>query len=124
VGQSRSRATESTRVVAGIRPAHETSTARRGPRDLRAHALAEIGELIESGHFSLPVTKTFPLSPHHKRTRSSGEQRAITVKAAEPDKAAAQPFAQVSALTGPRMPQLPKLRAQMSEPAANFRCPR
>ena len=26
------------------------------------HALAEIGELIESGRFSLPVTQTFPLA--------------------------------------------------------------
>ncbi len=26
------------------------------------HALAEIGELIESGHFSLPVARTFPLA--------------------------------------------------------------
>ena len=26
------------------------------------HALAEIGELIESGRFSLPVAQTFPLA--------------------------------------------------------------
>jgi NADPH:quinone reductase-like Zn-dependent oxidoreductase len=26
------------------------------------HALAEIGELIESGRFSLPVARTFPLA--------------------------------------------------------------
>ena len=26
------------------------------------HALAEIGELTESGHFSLPVAQTFPLA--------------------------------------------------------------
>ena len=26
------------------------------------HALTEIGELIESGHFSLPVVQTFPLA--------------------------------------------------------------
>ena len=28
----------------------------------RVHALAEIGELIESGRFSLPVARTFPLA--------------------------------------------------------------
>ena len=28
----------------------------------RGHALAEIGELIESGRFSLPVAQTFPLA--------------------------------------------------------------
>ena len=27
-----------------------------------SHALAEIGELIESGRFSLPVARTFPLA--------------------------------------------------------------
>jgi hypothetical protein len=41
-----------------------------------------------------------PRRPHHKRTRSSGEQREITVKAAEPEKAAPWPFAQVSAQAG------------------------
>jgi hypothetical protein len=33
---------------------------------------------------------------HHMRTRSSGEQRGTTVKAAEDDSAALRPFAQVS----------------------------
>ena len=28
----------------------------------RVHALAEVGELIESGRFSLPVAQTFPLA--------------------------------------------------------------
>jgi NADPH:quinone reductase-like Zn-dependent oxidoreductase len=39
------------------------------------HALAEIGELIESGRFSLPVAQTFPLPRSRKRTASA---RAIT----------------------------------------------
>ncbi|WP_162930980.1 hypothetical protein [Streptomyces sporangiiformans] len=34
---------------------------------------------------------------HHKRTRSSGEQRGTTVKAAGPDDATPRPLAQVSA---------------------------
>lgn len=49
--------------------------------------------------------------PHHKRTRSSGEQRGTTGKGTRPDEAAARPFTQVSARIGPKSPQLPKLRA-------------
>jgi NADPH:quinone reductase-like Zn-dependent oxidoreductase len=33
----------------------------RGDAGRAVHALAEIGELIESGRFSLPVAQTFPL---------------------------------------------------------------
>ena len=33
-----------------------------GDADRAVHALAEIGELIESGRFSLPVARTFPLA--------------------------------------------------------------
>jgi hypothetical protein len=33
----------------------------RGSDGRAVHALAEIGELIESGRFSLPITRTFPL---------------------------------------------------------------
>jgi len=35
------------------------------------HALAEIGELIESGRFSLPVAQTFPLAEIAKAHRVS-----------------------------------------------------
>ena len=35
------------------------------------HALAEIGELIESGRFSLPVARTFPLADVAKAHRVS-----------------------------------------------------
>ncbi|MEU6068530.1 hypothetical protein ABZ864_29750 [Streptomyces sp. NPDC047082] len=42
------------------------------------------------------------VAAHHKRTRWSGEQRGITVKAAEPDKAPAQPSDQFSAPTSPK----------------------
>jgi hypothetical protein len=49
-------------------------------------------------------------SAHHNRTRSSGEQRGTTVKAAQPDEAVPEPFAQVSARPSPKCPQLPKLR--------------
>lgn len=59
-------------------------------------------------------------SPHHKRTRSSGEQRGITGKAVEPDEAAPRPFAQVSARTGRECSQLPKLRAQSLSTAAEL----
>ena len=34
----------------------------RGDAGRAVHALAEIGELIESGRFSLPVARTFPLA--------------------------------------------------------------
>jgi len=34
----------------------------RGDAGRAVHALAEIGELIESGRFSLPVVQTFPLA--------------------------------------------------------------
>jgi NADPH:quinone reductase-like Zn-dependent oxidoreductase len=34
----------------------------RGDDGRAVHALAEIGELIESGRFSLPVAQTFPLA--------------------------------------------------------------
>ena len=34
----------------------------RGDAGRAVHALAEIGELIESGRFSLPVAQTFPLA--------------------------------------------------------------
>jgi NADPH:quinone reductase-like Zn-dependent oxidoreductase len=34
----------------------------RGDAGRAIHALAEIGELIESGRFSIPVTRTFPLA--------------------------------------------------------------
>jgi len=33
-----------------------------GDADRAIHALAEIGALIESGRFSLPVAQTFPLA--------------------------------------------------------------
>ncbi len=34
----------------------------RGDAGRAVHALAEIGELIESGRFSVPVAETFPLA--------------------------------------------------------------
>jgi NADPH:quinone reductase-like Zn-dependent oxidoreductase len=34
----------------------------RGDAGRALHVLAEIGELIESGRFSLPVARTFPLA--------------------------------------------------------------
>jgi NADPH:quinone reductase-like Zn-dependent oxidoreductase len=34
----------------------------RGDAGRAVHALAEIGELIESGRFSLPIVQTFPLA--------------------------------------------------------------
>jgi NADPH:quinone reductase-like Zn-dependent oxidoreductase len=34
----------------------------RGDAGRAIHALAEIGELIESGRFSIPVAQTFPLA--------------------------------------------------------------
>lgn len=49
---------------------------------------------------------------HHRRTRSSGEQRGITGKAAEPEEAPVLPFAQVRSATAPKCPQLPKLRSR------------
>jgi NADPH:quinone reductase-like Zn-dependent oxidoreductase len=41
------------------------------------HALAEIGELIESGRFSLPVARTFPLAEIARahRTGEAGHVR-------------------------------------------------
>jgi len=38
------------------------------------HALAEIGELIESGRFSLPVAQTFPLGPSAPSQRPEVER--------------------------------------------------
>lgn len=52
--------------------------------------------------------------PHHECTRSSGEQRGITVKVALPDDATSRPFALVGARTTPTCSQLPKLMAQAS----------
>lgn len=49
--------------------------------------------------------------PHHKRTRSSGEQRGTTVKATESDETRYQANAQFSSPTRPKCPQLPKLMA-------------
>ena len=40
------------------------------------HALAEIGELIESGQFSLPVAQTFPLAEIAEAHRVSEDGRA------------------------------------------------
>jgi hypothetical protein len=54
------------------------------------------------------------LSPHHKRTRSGGEQRGITGKATQPGEAATLPFLQVSARTSRKCSQLPKLRVLVS----------
>lgn len=48
-------------------------------------------------------------SPHHKRTRSCGEQRGTTGKAVPPDDASTRPFPQVSARNSSKRPQLPKL---------------
>jgi NADPH:quinone reductase-like Zn-dependent oxidoreductase len=43
----------------------------RGDSGRAVHALAEIGELIESGRFSLPVAQTFPLAEVAKAHRVS-----------------------------------------------------
>jgi hypothetical protein len=61
----------------------------------------------------LPLAHAPRPTPHHNRTRSSGEQRGITVQAATPDGAAPSPFAQVSAPTDRRESQLPKPIAQV-----------
>ena len=49
----------------------------RGDDGRALHALAEIGPLIESGRFSLPVAQTFPLAgiADAHRTGESGHQR-------------------------------------------------
>lgn len=39
-----------------------TSRFSRGDAGRAVHAIAEIGELIESGRFALPVAQTFPLA--------------------------------------------------------------
>ncbi len=52
---------------------------------------------------------TVGASLHHYRTRSSGEQRGTTVNTTELDEAVPESFAQVSAQTAPKCPQLPKL---------------
>jgi hypothetical protein len=48
-------------------------------------------------------------APHHHRTRSSGEQRGITVKADGTCEVQGQPSMQVSARFSLECPQLPKL---------------
>ncbi|MFE7030306.1 hypothetical protein ACFU9Y_08340 [Streptomyces sp. NPDC057621] len=57
--------------------------------------------------------------PHHRRTRSGGEQRGATVKTAQPEEAAPWPFAQVRTKASAKYPQLPKLRVRVrfSSPA-------
>ncbi|GGX27965.1 hypothetical protein GCM10010383_68340 [Streptomyces lomondensis] len=52
------------------------------------------------------------IESHHKRTRSSGEQRGITGNMSAADEVTAQPSGQVRAKTGPECSQLPKLRAR------------
>jgi NADPH:quinone reductase-like Zn-dependent oxidoreductase len=49
----------------------------RGDDGRALHALAEIGPLIESGHFSLPVAQTFPLTDiaGAHRAGEAGHQR-------------------------------------------------
>ncbi|WP_329478768.1 zinc-binding dehydrogenase [Kribbella sp. NBC_01510] len=51
------------------------------------HALAEIGELIESGQFSLPVAQTFPLgeiAAAAHRVSEDGHARGKLVLVVEP----------------------------------------
>jgi NADPH:quinone reductase-like Zn-dependent oxidoreductase len=49
--------------IADIRGAREHGVSfSRGDAGRAVHALAEIGELIESGRFSLPIVQTFPLA--------------------------------------------------------------
>ncbi len=45
----------------------------RGDAGRAVHVLAEIGELVESGRFSLPVAQTFPLAEIAKAHRVSEE---------------------------------------------------
>ena len=50
-------------TIADFGGAHEHGVRfSRGDAGRAVHALAEIGELIESGRFSLPVARTFPLA--------------------------------------------------------------
>ncbi len=51
----------------------------RGDAGRAVHALCEIGELIESGRFSLPVAQTFPLTDVAEAHRAS-EQRHVRGK--------------------------------------------
>jgi NADPH:quinone reductase-like Zn-dependent oxidoreductase len=49
--------------IADIRGAREHGVRfSRGDAGRAVHTLAEIGELIESGRFSLPIVQTFPLA--------------------------------------------------------------
>jgi NADPH:quinone reductase-like Zn-dependent oxidoreductase len=47
----------------------------RGDAGRAVHVLAEIGELIESGRFSLPVAQTFPLAEVAEAHRVSEDGR-------------------------------------------------
>jgi NADPH:quinone reductase-like Zn-dependent oxidoreductase len=50
-------------TIADFAGAHKYGvTFSRGDAGRAVHALGEIGELIESGRFSLPVAQTFPLA--------------------------------------------------------------
>lgn len=53
----------------------------RGDAGRAVHALREIGELIESGRFTLPVVRTFPLAAvaEAHRAGESGRARAKLV---------------------------------------------
>lgn len=44
----------------------------RGDDGRAIHALAGIGELIESGHFTLPIVQTFPLAEIAERMQLVG----------------------------------------------------
>ena len=71
-----------------ISPAHnniESATA-VAPPGRALHALTEIGELIDSGRFTLPVARTFPLTEvaEAHRVGENGVIRGKLVLAIEP----------------------------------------
>ena len=61
-------------TIADFRGAREHGvTFSRGDAGRAVHALADIGELIESGRFSPPVARTFPLAEIAEAHRISEE---------------------------------------------------
>jgi NADPH:quinone reductase-like Zn-dependent oxidoreductase len=69
--------------IADIRGAREHGVSfSRGDAGRAVHALAEIGELIESGRFSLPIVQTFPLvdvaEAHRVGERGHGRGKLIS----------------------------------------------
>ena len=93
------------RPALGLRATRHDTTRHDTPSPLSGEGPALLPQLLDKGRTPDRTTS---------RTRSSGEQRGITGRAAQSDDITIRAFAQVTAQPGPVWPQLPKRMAQAS----------